>query len=31
MDEATAKFDNGVLTVVLPKLEKKEVFEVKVD
>lgn len=31
MDEATAKFDNGVLTVILPKLEKKEVFEVKVD
>lgn len=31
MDEAAAKFDNGVLTVVLPKLEKKEVFEVKVE
>lgn len=31
MDEVTAKFDNGVLTVVLPKLEQKEVFEVKVD
>ncbi len=31
IDEATAKFDNGVLTVILPKLEKKEVFEVKVD
>jgi len=31
IDEATAKFDNGVLTVILPKLEKKEIFEVKVD
>lgn len=31
IDAATAKFDNGVLTVELPKLEKKEVFEVKVD
>ncbi|HMK54614.1 MAG TPA: Hsp20/alpha crystallin family protein [Methanobacteriaceae archaeon] len=31
MDEAAAKFDNGVLTVLLPKLEQKEVFEVKVD
>lgn len=31
IDGATAKFDNGVLAVVLPKLEKKEVFEVKVD
>jgi HSP20 family protein len=31
MDESTAKFENGVLTVILPKLEKKEVFEVKVD
>lgn len=31
MDEAKAKFENGVLTVILPKLEKKEVFEVKVD
>jgi HSP20 family protein len=31
IEEATAKFDNGVLTVILPKLEKKEVFEVKVD
>ncbi len=29
--ESTAKFENGVLTVILPKLEKKETFEVKVD
>ena len=31
IDDVTAKFENGVLTVVMPKLEKKEVFEVKVD
>lgn len=31
MDEVNAKFDNGVLTITMPKLEKKEVFEVKVD
>ena len=31
INEVTAKFENGVLTVVMPKLEKKEVFEVKVD
>jgi len=31
MDETTAKFENGVLTVTLPKLEKKESFEIKVD
>ena len=31
MDEATAKFEDGVLTVTLPKLEKKESFEIKVD
>jgi HSP20 family protein len=31
INEVTAKCENGVLTVVMPKLEKKEVFEVKVD
>lgn len=31
MNESTAKFENGVLTVTLPKLEKSESFEVKVD
>jgi HSP20 family protein len=31
IDEVNAKFDNGVLIITLPKLEKKEVFEVKVD
>jgi HSP20 family protein len=31
INEVTAKFENGVLTVVMPKLEKKELFEVKVD
>lgn len=31
MDDVTAKFDNGVLTITLPKLEKKETFEVKVE
>jgi HSP20 family protein len=31
INEVTAKFENGVLTLVMPKLEKKEVFEVKVD
>jgi HSP20 family protein len=31
MDETTAKFENGVLTVTLPKLEKKESFEIQVD
>jgi HSP20 family protein len=30
MDETSAKFENGVLTVVLPKVEK-ETFEVKLD
>lgn len=31
INEVTTKFENGVLTVSMPKLEKKEVFEVKVD
>jgi len=31
INESTAKFENGVLTVTLPKLEKSESFEVKVD
>jgi HSP20 family protein len=31
INEVTAKFENGVLTLILPKLEKKDVFEVKVD
>jgi HSP20 family protein len=31
LDEVTAKFDNGVLTITMPKLEKKETFEVKID
>ena len=29
IDDSLAKFENGVLTVILPKLEKKETFEVK--
>jgi HSP20 family protein len=29
--ESSAKLEDGVLTVILPKLEKKETFEVKVD
>ena len=31
INESSAKFENGVLTVVLPKLENTESFEVKVD
>ncbi|OPX58768.1 MAG: Small heat shock protein HSP16.5 [Methanobacterium sp. PtaB.Bin024] len=31
LDDVTAKFDNGVLTITMPKLEKKETFEVKVE
>jgi len=31
INEVTAKFEKGVLTVIMPKLEKKETFEVKVD
>jgi HSP20 family protein len=31
INEVTANFENGVLTIIMPKLEKKEVFEVKVD
>lgn len=31
IDESSAKFENGVLTVTLPKLEMKHSFEVKVE
>jgi HSP20 family protein len=31
MDEVTAKFENGVLTVTMPKLDKKETYAVKVE
>jgi HSP20 family protein len=31
INESSAKFENGVLTVVLPKLENTKSFEVKVD
>jgi HSP20 family protein len=31
MEKASAKFIDGVLTVTLPKLEKNESFEIKVD
>jgi HSP20 family protein len=31
IDEVNAKFTDGVLTVTMPKLEKKETFEVKID
>ena len=31
IDEASAKFENGVMTVILPKLEMKQSFEVRVD
>lgn len=31
VEEASAKFDNGVLTVELPKLEQKERFKVDID
>ncbi|MBP1946300.1 Hsp20/alpha crystallin family protein [Methanobacterium petrolearium] len=31
LNDVTAKFDNGVLTIIMPKLEKKETFEVKVE
>lgn len=31
IEEATASHENGVLTITLPKLEKKETFGVKVD
>ncbi len=31
IDESSAKFENGVLTVTLPKLEMKQSFEVKVE
>ena len=31
INETSAKFENGVLTIILPKLEKKQTFEVKVD
>jgi HSP20 family protein len=31
INESSAKFEKGVLTVILPKIEKKKTFEVKVD
>jgi HSP20 family protein len=31
INESSAKFENGVLTVILPKLENNNGFEVKVD
>ena len=31
IDEVSAKFENGVLTVIMPKLDKRETFEVKVE
>ncbi len=31
INKTSAKFENGVLTVILPKLDKKQTFEVKVD
>ena len=31
IEDATAAFENGILTVTLPKIEKKETFGVKVD
>ena len=31
INEVAAKFDNGVLTVNMPKLEKRETYEVKVE
>lgn len=31
IDESSAKFENGVLTVTLPKLEMKQSFEVKIE
>ena len=31
IDDATAGFENGVLTVTLPKIEKKESFKLHVD
>jgi len=31
IDEVTARFDNGVLTVIMPKLDKRETYEVKVE
>ena len=31
LNESSAEFENGVLTIVLPKLENNNGFEVKVD
>jgi HSP20 family protein len=31
INETSAKFENGVLTIILPKVEKKPTFQVKVD
>ncbi|HOI41076.1 MAG TPA: Hsp20/alpha crystallin family protein [Methanobacterium sp.] len=31
IDEVTARFENGVLTIIMPKLDKRETYEVKVE
>lgn len=31
IDEVSAKFDNGVLTVTMPKLDKRQTYEVKLE
>ena len=31
ISEVTAKFDNGVLTVTMPKLDKRQTYEVKLE
>lgn len=31
VDESSSKFENGVLIINLPKIEKKETFQIKID